>query len=266
MPRASDGSYSLPPGTLVNSGDTILVSQHNPAMSDIAAALGSSLDRDGLGGMRANLPMGGNRITNTAPGINPTDVATVSQLGSSSSVPIGTVVDYAGLTPPSGWLLCGGQSVSRTDYAALFAIIGTAFGSDSSSTFRLPDCRGRVSAGMDFSVGGNAGRLSSASVTPDGSTLGANGGSQSITLTEAQMPAHSHSGTTASSGAHFHEVDLGGSVGSGGGSDEAVGFGFTSTSTGGAHTHTFSTSSIGGGQSHLNIQPTILFNKLIKAL
>src|SRR3546814_15641483 len=54
MPRSPDGSYSLPAGTLVSSGDTILVSQHNPAMQDIASALGKSLDRDGTGGMRSD--------------------------------------------------------------------------------------------------------------------------------------------------------------------------------------------------------------------
>src|SRR3546814_20728361 len=68
MPRSSDGSYSLPAGTLVSSGDTILVSQHNPAMQDIASALGKSLDRDGTGGMRSPLDMGGFPIINAAPG------------------------------------------------------------------------------------------------------------------------------------------------------------------------------------------------------
>src|SRR3546814_20514165 len=68
MPRSPDGSYSLPAGTLVSSGDTILVSQHNPAMQDIASALGQSLDRDGSGGMRSPLDMGGFPIINAAPG------------------------------------------------------------------------------------------------------------------------------------------------------------------------------------------------------
>lgn len=64
MPRASDGSYSLPPGTIVSSGDTIQPSQHNPAMQDIAAALSKSLSRDGKGSMQSDLNMGGFDLTN----------------------------------------------------------------------------------------------------------------------------------------------------------------------------------------------------------
>src|SRR3546814_931102 len=101
MPRSPDGSYSLPAGTLVSSGDTILVSQHNPAMQDIASALGKSLDRDGTGGMRSPLDMGGFPIINAAPGSDPTDLATVEQ-AASNGVPIGSVVDFAGTTAPTG--------------------------------------------------------------------------------------------------------------------------------------------------------------------
>src|SRR3546814_181066 len=79
------GSYSLPAGTLVSSGDTILVSQHNPAMQDIASALGKSLDRDGTGGMRSPLDMGGFPIINAAPGSYPTDLATVEQAASNGA-------------------------------------------------------------------------------------------------------------------------------------------------------------------------------------
>lgn len=82
MARDSQGQYFLPAGTLVTSGETILVSQHNPAMLDIQQALSSSLDRDGLGGMRADLSMGGHKISNAAEGVFAGDVATVGQLRS----------------------------------------------------------------------------------------------------------------------------------------------------------------------------------------
>lgn len=64
MPRGPDGSYTLPVGTIVASGDTLLPSQHNPAMTDIAASLTNSLARNGLGNMQADLNMGGFDITN----------------------------------------------------------------------------------------------------------------------------------------------------------------------------------------------------------
>lgn len=71
-----------------------------------------------------------------------------SALGSQSiallQLPSGTLIDFAGTVEPSGWLLCDGRAVSRTTYASLFASISTAFGSgDGSTTFNLPDFRGR---------------------------------------------------------------------------------------------------------------------------
>lgn len=267
MPRGSDGNYSLPDGTLANTGDVILVSQHNPAMQDLGNAVGNSLDRNGSGGMRAALPMGGNPIKNLAPGTNPTDAATVSQV-SSALFPPGSVIDFAGTTVPSGWLLCGGQSVSRTDYATLYAAIGTTYGSVNGSSFTLPDARGRVTAGKDFDSGGVAGRLSSTSMTPDATTLGATGGAQTHTLTEAQMPAHTHSvtGTTNTTGAHTHSVE-GGELSIGGGvSGSSIDPATVTTSSAGDHDHTLTgtAASTGGGTAHPIVQPTILFNKIIK--
>ena len=64
------------------------------------------------------------------------------------SVPPGTLIHYAGRTVPSGWLICNGANVSRTDYAALFAAIGTTYGAgDGSTTFGLPDLNGRFLEG-----------------------------------------------------------------------------------------------------------------------
>lgn len=80
MARDSQGNYTLPLGTLVKAGDTVLVSQHNPAMQDIEQALTKSLARDGRGEMQAPLKMGGNRVTNMADGVDPSDAATVAQI------------------------------------------------------------------------------------------------------------------------------------------------------------------------------------------
>ena len=64
--------------------------------------------------------------------------------------PTGTVLPFAGQTIPNGFLLCDGRAVSRTTYAGLFAVIGTIYGSgDGSTTFNLPDMRGRVAVGLD---------------------------------------------------------------------------------------------------------------------
>ena len=74
--------------------------------------------------------------------------------------PPGAVMPYAGTSLPSGWLWCGGNLVSRTQYAALFKAIGTTYGAgDGKTTFALPDLRGRVVAmrGTSQSVGDTAG-------------------------------------------------------------------------------------------------------------
>ena len=69
-------------------------------------------------------------------------------------MPVGCVIPFAGAAAPTGWLLCQGQAVSRTTYAQLFSVIGTTYGSgDGSTTFNLPDMRGRVAVGSDANWG-----------------------------------------------------------------------------------------------------------------
>lgn len=95
----------------------------------------------------------------------------------SASTPVGSVIQYAGAAVPEKWLKCEGQTVLRTTYPELFAAIGTVYGSgDGSTTFKLPDFRGRVPGG----VGGNLGNL------------GASGGAATHTLSVGEMPSHSH--------------------------------------------------------------------------
>lgn len=71
-----------------------------------------------------------------------------------ATIPAGTIVAYGGTTTPTGWLICNGSTVSRTGNAALFAAIGTNYGSgDGSTTFNLPDFRGRFLRGFDGGIG-----------------------------------------------------------------------------------------------------------------
>ena len=83
--------------------------------------------------------------------------------------PTGTVVPFAGPSAPTGWLFCFGQTVSRTTYAALFAALGTTYGAgDGSTTFVLPDLRGRLPSGKDDMGGTAASRLTTAGSGVDG--------------------------------------------------------------------------------------------------
>lgn len=95
---------------------------------------------------------------------------------------VGAVIAFAGASAPSKWLICNGAAVSRTTYSSLFSIVGETYGAgDSSTTFNLPDLRGRVIAGLDEDA---TGRLTNQSVSPDEATLGANGGVEALSGTD----------------------------------------------------------------------------------
>jgi microcystin-dependent protein len=174
--------------------------------------------------------------------------------GAVGAVPIGVVNPFAGSTAPSGWLLCAGQDVSRSQYSGLFAVISTTYGAgDGSTTFAVPDLRGRVAAGKDDMGGTAASRLTSTVLTAS-NTLGATGGTQTHTMTTAEMPSHTHpqTGTFTTNGSHTH-------AGVGGGAAEGP------NPANGSATGMGNTASTGGGGAHLNTQPTMVLNYIIKA-
>jgi microcystin-dependent protein len=87
----------------------------------------------------------------------------------------GEIRMFAGNFAPAGWMFCEGQLLPISEYEQLFQLIGTTYGGDGESTFALPDLRGRVP--LHF---GN------------GFTLAETGGVETVTLTTAQIPAHTH--------------------------------------------------------------------------
>lgn len=96
-------------------------------------------------------------------------------------LPPGIAVPYGGDSAPEEWLLAAGQAVSRTVYARLFDAYGTKYGAgDGSTTFNLPDLRGRVVAGKDDMGGTAANRLTTVCGLSANDTLGATGGGQTL--------------------------------------------------------------------------------------
>lgn len=93
---------------------------------------------------------------------------------------LGTIIIFAGNFEPRGWAFCNGQTLSISQNSALFSLLGTMYGGDGVTTFQLPDLRGRVPM---HSGNGNG-------LTPrvQGEVLG----SETVSLTAAQMPQHSH--------------------------------------------------------------------------
>lgn len=160
-------------------------------------------------------------------------------------IPTGGFIPYGGVSAPLGWLLCDGSAVSRTTYADLFAVVSTSFGvGDGSTTFNLPDLRGRVLAGLDNMGGSNANVVTDVSAESIGGEIG----TETHTLTIPEIPAHSHG---VGSGGDFWVQKSGGSyfVDNGAGSTAAR---FSATET------------IGSGETHQNMQPTTFVNWLIK--
>ncbi|MBK9292950.1 MAG: tail fiber protein [Oligoflexia bacterium] len=95
----------------------------------------------------------------------------------SGFVPVGTILPYSGTSAPTGFLLCNGSNISRTTYSALFAIVSTSYGSgDGSTTFALPDLRGKFMRGIDGGAG-NDPDASSRTTCASGGNSGDNIGS-----------------------------------------------------------------------------------------
>ena len=163
----------------------------------------------------------------------------VSAPAVTAGLPAGSIMAWGTNTPPANWLLCDGSAVSRSTYASLFAIIGTQFGTgDGSTTFNLPDLRGRVA------VGKNAGTFG---------TLGATGGAESATH------AHGSSVMTAAAYAGYWK--------------QRTGTSYTTTNSGGLSAPGADTRSATGGisiegstdsASTSALQPYQVLNYIIK--
>lgn len=192
--------------------------------------------------------------------------------GNPYNIPLGASLPFFLPTAPNSlFVFPFGQAISRTTYSALYALMANTYGAgDGSTTFNLPDLRGRALAGLDNMGGSAAGRLTAAGSGIDAVNLSAAGGTETVTLTTAQLASHTHTGTTGTESAtHTHNSDGydGGAVNAGGG----VGGGKTTqtnaTSTQSAnHTHNFTSNSAGSDAAHRNVQPTIVCNYIMRII
>jgi microcystin-dependent protein len=200
---------------------------------------------------------------------------TRTRIVASERWPIGAVMSFAGpdTKVPAGWLMAAGASVSRAEYANLFAVIGTTYGSVSIDTFTLPDLRGA------FVCGVNSGEWMLGS-----KSLGVTGGSDTKTLSIANLPPHQHNinhdhpnQATDAQGNHQHPIPSIGGTGTG---TNGFGLGLLSstanvgyyTQAGGLHAHNFDVNpytglsgNSGGTSTPLDIRPPFIhLNYIIK--
>lgn len=181
-----------------------------------------------------------------------------------TGVPTGTLLDFAGGAAPTGFLFADGSAYASATYPALFNVIGTTFntGGEGAGIFRVPDTRGRVTAGVDA----GAGRLGSGATNgiTGSATMGATGGEQSHTLLTGELAAHTHNNTLNDPG-HAHGVP--GAQNAGGGSAQVNlnGAAPSAENTTTVVTNiTLTNASVGSSTPHNVVQPTIVLAKIIK--
>ena len=181
-------------------------------------------------------------------------------------MPTGSVLQTALTAAPTGWLLCQGQAVSRTTYSVLFNAISTTYGiGDGSTTFNLPDLRGRVAIG--------AGQVTDSASLTQTFTLASKAGEINHTLTSAEMPSHTHTqdahrhwlssadrddANMSTTGQNSQNYGMFADAGSYNANDD-------NRSTGKYSAYATATNQYTGGNgSHNNLQPYIVLNYMIK--
>ena len=170
--------------------------------------------------------------------------------GNAQPAPTGSIMAFAGQKDkvPTGWLLCDGRELSRTDNAALYAIIGTSWGhGNGSTTFRLPDLRGVFLRGV------SDGRYDDEANNRVAMYPGGNTNNNVGSFQGENFRSHNHSGATQANGAHSHRVFTRANVGSPTLNVDALESGnlsqWAETSTDGLHTHNFTTNPAGGNET-----------------
>lgn len=163
----------------------------------------------------------------------------VALVTAGDGLPVGSLIEGFWTTAPAGYLLADGSAVSRSTYANLFSVIGTTYGAgDGSTTFNLPDTRGRVTVDQ--------------SSDPEFDVLGEKQGAKTHTLTVAQIPSHTHQVGWINNGTDISDYLAG----------SAAHYGISYWSArGGAYDLL---EPVGGGQAHNNIQPSIVVKRAIK--
>jgi microcystin-dependent protein len=153
---------------------------------------------------------------------------------------------FAGTFAPRNWAFCNGQLLQISQNTALFSLVGTTYGGDGRTTFGLPNLQGR--AAMHWGSGSGLTTRS----------IGASGGAETVTLTSAHLPAHSHAlGVNQTSAANQDDPS----------STAVPGTTVGANVYGGASNlvpmATDALGAAGGGQSHTNMQPFLVLNFII---
>ena len=162
--------------------------------------------------------------------------------------------------PETDYLIADGRAISRTTYAAHFARVGTTYGvGDGSTTYNLPDFRGRVPLG-----GNNASLPNAKNATYATRSLAATPGAETHVLATSELPSHTH---TLTDPGHFHASNSGSFVTSTAGADAGTtGTNYRTEANTASVTTGVTIANTGSGGAHENMQPSLVCNIIIKVL
>lgn len=243
----ADGGATAQSGGVGDVVRLAVTARHHNVLSEALIAVQTKL------GIGVGAPAAGTVLMGTGAGTS----------GWGQAEPTGVVKQWLVGTIPTGYLELNGQLVSRSTYAALYALWGTTFGAgDGSTTFTLPDLRGRTLFGQDT---GNT----------KFDVIGETGGVEAVTLSAAQSgsPAHNHSSGTLSTdttGAHTHTVDVTTVNAQSGVNIPSYRNGGTiNTGSAGNHSHVISgsvanSSAVAASASHENLPPYLVGRWIVK--
>lgn len=216
-----------------------------------------------------------------------------------TGIPTGQMSDFVGTTAPTGWVLASGLTLgnassgatgrANADTEELFTLLWNSFANAelavstgrgasaaadyaANKTIVIPDLRGRVAVGKDDMGGSTASRITNAEVSIVGTTMGASGGVQSVTLSAAQsgVPAHTHTitdpGHTHNQNSNTRTTNAGANAtDGGGGTSHQINNGTLATvSNTTGITGANANSTAAAASSHSSVQPSIILNKIIK--
>ncbi len=180
-------------------------------------------------------------------------------------VPVGGLMPFVGTTAPSAnFVIPYGQAISRTTYATLFSLVGVTFGNgDTTTTFNVPDLRGRAIFGLDVNTPGTyASRITVAGGNFDGTAIGTAGGAQNHTLTSNEMPSHNH---TLTDPGHSHTITAGNNTAGSSFVTRADNTGGAAPSTNSATTG-ITLANTGGGAAHSIMPPAMVLSYILRVI
>ena len=157
-----------------------------------------------------------------------------------------SIMMFGGNFAPRSWAFCDGQLLSISAYSALFSLLGTTFGGDGRTTFGLPEMRGRVPV--------HAGHGPGLSTRP----LGQKSGTETVTLTTSEIPAHSHNGHVNANTGDGDDVSPQGRY-----PGKAATDFYADASNAQMNAASVTTANTGGGGAHPNMQPYMVVNFII---